>query len=423
VLLGWLVLVCLFGIVGAGEMLDIDGRYQLDVVLVPIPATLVGEIQLDSPAELTVFKTGVESTLDLSVAFWDGAFHLNTAMNIAGLERVIVDLAAPLGPIGLTTEIWLAVPFETVTDINHFTNWVVVPPGDLMFVDGRITAEIEISEITFKNLLMIEDVTFPDPALDFVPLQYPVQDQSFHIGDILLVTSEPYPGVTVTSTTLLCASLETRAVKGWSATGSVDLACSLCDDFCFKETLGISGLEYCGVSLWFNLTLNPLADPALDSGDPIIELSGGGSMSGLWSLGLTGSFSLLPLDITGFSFSTTLCDVISASIQLGEDLNFESASLRSQVGIDTGIMQGSTSATCTIVAGEGVTSLTLGASLTHGTISGGLVWAFVQDSGSLRLGSVTSRFRLDFAPASFAVSVAFGRSGLVQAAITAWLSF
>jgi len=416
VLIGALVLALAVGFAGQGEALDISGTYQLDTVFVPIPATLVDEIQLDTPAELTVFKVGIESTLDLSVTFWDAVVHLNTAMNIAGLERFILDMTAPLGPLLLKPEIWFAVPFETVMDINHFTNWVVVPPGDLMFVKARITAEADILGVDVNNLLMIEDVTFPDPGADFGPLEYETFDQTFHVGDILTVTTDPYPGITLTSTTLFCASLATNAVKGWSARGSVCPTSSLCDDFCFNQRLSLTGLEYCGVSLWFTLGINPCDEP-------ILELSGGGAMSGLWSLDLSSAFSLFPLDISGFSFQTTLCDVIDASIQLGEDFSFQSASLRSQANIDTGIMQGSAFSSCTLIAGEGLTALSLGASLTHGTISGSLNWAFCKQNEEIRLGSVTSRLQFRFAPAAISTSLVFGRRGLVRATLSGVLSF
>jgi len=415
-LIGAIVAVSFLGVGGLGEVFDISGTHRLDVVFVPIPATLVDEIQLETPAELTVFKAGIESTLDLSVSYSEAVLHLNTAMNIAGMERIILDLTAPLGPLVFKPELWFAVPFETVTDINHFTNWVVIPPGDLMFVKARIAAEADLLGLGIRNLLMIEDVTFPDPGTDFEPLEYHLYDQTFHVGDILTVTTFPYSGLTLTSTTLFSASLATNAVKGWSASGSVCPTSSLCGDFSVSEKLSLAGLEYCGVSLWFSLGVNPCEDS-------ILELSGGGSAGGLWDLDLTSAFSLFPLDITGFTLSTVLCDAINASIQFAEDFNFESASLRCQTDVDTGIMQGSAFSTCTLINGEGLTGLSFGATLTHGTISGGASWAFGQHEGSLRLLSVTSRLQLTFAPASVVASLTFGRSGLARASLSAVLSF
>jgi hypothetical protein len=124
---------------GCGGALDLSGTLGLDTVVVPIPATLVDEIQLDTPAQLTLLKFGIESTLDASLAYYDMFVHLNTAMNIPGLERLVVDASLPIGPITLKPEMWFAVPFETVTDVNYFTNWVVIPPGDPLFVKMRCT--------------------------------------------------------------------------------------------------------------------------------------------------------------------------------------------------------------------------------------------------------------------------------------------
>ena len=109
-----------------GELLDVSGRYNLATIVMPVPVTLIGGIQLNTPGELTLLKFGIESTLDFTATIWDAAFHLNSAINIAGLERVITDASISLGPFDAKLEVWHAVPFETVTDVSHFSNAVVI---------------------------------------------------------------------------------------------------------------------------------------------------------------------------------------------------------------------------------------------------------------------------------------------------------
>ncbi len=423
VLAGALVLWGAVGFTGFGDVIDISGTFGLDVLAIPIPATLVDEIQLDTPAELTLLKFGMEAELDLSASFsGDATAHLNTALSIAGLQRCVLDGKFYLGPLGIKPEVWIAVPFETVTDINHFMNWVVIPPGDPMFVKMRCTTDFGMGDIDVTNLFMLEDVTFPNPLADFVPLQYTVQSQSFHTGDILTIKTEPVAGVTLTSVTRFCATEATNAIKGWSASGSVDADASLCDEFCFNESLSISGLQYCGLSLWFKLDVNPCGDPALSSPTPILALTGGGSLSDILSLGITGTFSLFPVNIAGFSLSTTLCDVISVTMQFSELFEMEQLSARAQAPIDTGIMQGSVFAYCTF-AGTAGKACTVGATLGHGTVSGGLSFMFSEQAGSMRLTGTTARLEFKNAPASFTISVGFGRSGLAQAGFGVGISF
>ena len=135
-----LLILTVTGTAAEGQQLKVSGQYGLDVVAIPIPATLVNEIQLDSPAKLTIFKFGVESLLDLHVDYGEFSSRLNGLISVAGLERCILEGSVPLGPILFEPEMWFAAPFETVQDINHFMNWVAIPPGgDLMFVTARLT--------------------------------------------------------------------------------------------------------------------------------------------------------------------------------------------------------------------------------------------------------------------------------------------
>lgn len=411
-----LALVGVVGLTGIGETVDISGTFGFDVIAIPIPATLVTEIQLDTPAELTIFKFGLEAELDLNVSYLGASMHMNTAMSIPGLQRLVLDEKFYLGPLLMKPETWFAVPFETVVDINHFTNSVVIPPGDFMFVKLRWTTEVNVGGLDVRNLFMIEDVTFPNPLADFTPLFYPVQSQSFHTGDILTVRAEPAPGVTLTSITRFCATEATNVIKGWSGGGSVDPDGSCCDDFDINGTLMLSGIKYCGMSLWFRLDVEPCQTSPL-------TLSGGGTLADILNLGLLGSFSLFPFDFSGFTLSATLCDNLTASLQFSDTFHLLQASFRCQAAVDTGIMQGSAFVSG-VFSGEGIgKSFTMGATLGHGTVSGGLSTSFAEQAGSLRLMSTTVRLEFRSSPASFTVSAGFGRRGLAQAGFGIGISF
>lgn len=410
-----LVLGVAVGLAGTAETVDISGTFGFDVVAVPIPATLVDEIQLDTPGELTVFKFGLEAELDLNLTYLGATMHMNTAMSIPGLQRLVLDERFYFGPFHMKPEVWFAVPFETVTDINHFTNSVVIPPGDFMFVKLRCTTEVGLGGLDVTNLFMLEDVTFPNPLADFVPLVYPVQSQSFHTGDILTIRAEPAPGVTLTSITRFCATEAANVIKGWSASGSADAAGSCCDEFYFNETLSLSGIQYCGMTLWFRLDVRPCDDD-------ILGLSGGGTLADILDLGFLGSFSLFPFDFSGFSLTATLCDSFTATMQFSENFELLQTNIRGQCAIDTGIMQGSAFATCSITALE-AKALSLGATLGHGTISGGLTVSFAEQAGSIRLMSTTIRLEFRSSPASFTVSAGFGRRGLAQAGFGIGIAF
>lgn len=416
VLAGSVLLIATVCDCAAGGVLDVSGQCSLGTIMMPVPASLEGGIQLDTPAELTLLKFGIECETDFTITAWDAALHVNSAINIAGLERVITDFSLPLGPMDLKLELWSAVPFETVTDVSHFTNWVVIPPGDLMHVKTRFETSWTSDFLSVDNLLMIEDVTFPNPGADFGPLEYPVQSQTFHVGDILTLSVEPYPGVTLRSVTNFCANSGSRPVKGYTAPGRVDADESLCDVCCWDETLTLTGLETCGIPFWFGLTLDPWAPD-------ILRLSGGGSFSQLGDLELSGSFSLFPLLIGGYSFTFTWCDDVSATVNLSNSFEVLSMTFRGSCDVPFGGMTGRLTSSGTFAGDLRATSLSLAVNATQGTFSGGLGLAISQQAGNLRLSAVTTNLGVALTPVRFTFSVMFGRTGLRQAAFDLGVTF
>jgi len=412
-----LTILTFAGQVTNGELLDVSGQYSLATIVMPVPASLIGVIQVNTPAEMTLLKFGIESKLDFTATIWDAKFHLNSAINIAGLERVIVDVSIPLGPFNTKLEVWNAVPFETVTDVSHFTNWVVIPPADLMYVKTRLAISGVFDAFTFDNLLMIEDVTFPNPYADFVPLTYAaVQSQSFHVGDIFKFSFSPYPGVTVKSVTNISADGGSRPVKGYSAPGRVDAESTMCGDVYWNETLSITGLQYCGIPFWFSLAVDPC-------GEEILRLTGGGSFSKLGDLELSGGFSLFPLLIGGYSFSFSWCDNISAGVSLSNHFEFQSANVRCNIDIPFGAMKGRFTTAATFASDLEATSISMGVSASQGTFGGGLNVGISQQDDTLRLSSVSTNLSMTFTPVRISFSVVFGRTGLRQATLNVGVTF
>jgi len=401
------VLLLVVSLVGQSEPLSVSGRFGLATVMIPMPATLSNDVQVETPAEYAVFKTAIEASLRFS-ASWDNIrLDWDSAMNIAGPERVIIEAEIPFGPITITPEVWFAVPFETVTDIDHFTNYIVIPPGDLMFVKTRWTIDGSYGGIDLNLLFLLEDVEFPDPGADFGPLTYPLQSQSFRYGSIVTATAEVYPGVTLSSVTNINADGGSNAVKGYSASGQAYRSCT--SESWFNETLTLRGLTYKCIPLWVRVKIDPLADP-------IFDIAGGGALTlDMFDLELSGSISLFPTDISGFSFSGSICDSVHVSVSLSEQLHFQGASLSSSSSLDLGLMSLRISGSTSVVAGEGIPGFNFSASVTQGTFSGGMSVAVSDQQDVYRLTSFSAQFSVTQAPAAYSVSVAFGRTGLKRA--------
>ena len=410
------VLCCSFCLIGAGEeAFNVTGRYGIRVDILPVPVTLIDEIKLDTPAELTLLKFGVENSLNLAIRFCDLLFLLDGSINIAGLERVILEMDVPLGPVSIHPEMWFAVPFETVTDINHFTNWVVIPPGDLLFVKTRWTFETDYSGIHFENLLMLEDVNFPDPGRDFEPLFYPEQSQSFRVGNILTLTAEPCPGITLTSVTMYCADQGTNRVKDHSASGRVLPECDLCECSQFSETISLHGLEYCGFPYWVSLRFDPRLDP-------IMQLMGGGSFILYDLYTISGSFSFFPLSLGGLYLHLE-SDCMTATFQVANDFAFTGASLDFSADLEKSWGRMTFRGAGTISAQGSLTTFSLGSTLSSGTISASFSSSFSEQQDRYRLSAIRSALSMTMSPLQFSASIVFGRTGLTQATISAGVVF
>ena len=412
----WWLAVCIVmvlvtaSVLCVAEPLTVSGRFGLDVCMIPMPTTLMNNVQLDTPTEFTQLKHSMEASLNFT-ATWDQVrLDWDSAMNIAGPERVILEGTIPLGPLMLEPELWFAVPFETVKDIDNFTNYAVISPGDMMFVKTRLAVSGSYGGVDFDGLFLIEDVEFPNPSLDFPGPEYTVQSQAFRYGAILTASAEVYDGVTLRSVTNINADGGTNAVKGHSASGRAFRSCS--NDLWWNQTLSLSGLQYCNLPFWLRLSVSPCDDPILD-------LAGGGSLIlDFFDLELSGSISLFPVDISGFSFTGRICDSISVGVSLSESLDFQSASLMSSSSLDLGLMLLQISGSMQVVAGTGIPGANLSFSATQGAFSGSMNIAISEQAGVYRMTSYTAQFSVNDPPVAYSLSVSFGRTGLKRATVS-----
>ena len=197
--------------------------------------------------------------------------------------------------LDIVPEMWFAVPFEAVTDVNNLPNSVIIPPGDIMFVKARVTLSTSISGFSVTTLAMLEDINFPNPGSSYTPLYYPVQSQSFAVGGLTSVSWRAQAGFSMSANIGINASSSGRSVKGYSATGSV-----LPDNFFAR--VGISGIKLADMNLGgtefqsvmlgtsFSFTQAPTQTEGTTAFNTTINLSGR-----LWDkVGIGGSVTLAP---------------------------------------------------------------------------------------------------------------------------------
>jgi len=181
-------------VVGVFASAQLSGRFGLDLVTRRIPTTLTGEIKLDTPSEFVMLEFAIASNLILNVDFGFARLNVDAVVNTAGPEHCVIKAPMNFGELSfyeitfdklsIVPEMWFAVPFEAVTDVNNLPNSVIIPPGDVLFVKARVTFSTSIAGFNITHLAMLEDINFPNPGSSYTPLYYPVQSQSFAIGSL-----------------------------------------------------------------------------------------------------------------------------------------------------------------------------------------------------------------------------------------------
>ncbi len=416
------------GTLGVG----VSGQFGLDVSVRRIPSTLSGDIVLDTPTEYAELEFGIASDLNLKI---DGGFAdalLDAVVNMAGPEHAVLLGDIPIEDLNLygvvidklrfVPEMWFAVPFEAVTDVNNLSNSAVIPPGGALFVTGRITSTCTIGGFSLKHLVMLQDVSFPEPGARFTtppigePITYEATDQDFGIGSILYASWRSQVGFSASATLGLNASQASTSVKGYSAVGSVDPG----NWFASGSISGIHLGSLMGATDW-------LTDAQMGVGFVVSTtqtMSGtlsfsarvfGGMAVGA-SLGLfanAGSFSGISLSgsVGCFGFGVAL-----------DELALTSLSARYNTPLNLGTMKGAFSISATGLE-KGLTGLSTRLSLTQGLFSAGTSVAFAESAGQFRFASMSTQLTYRLSPGTISIQATFSRYGLTRAAVGTGVTF
>ena len=419
------VVLLLLALPAVGQL---TGRLDLGVIARRIPTTVTGEIKLDTPSEFTMLEFAVASKLDLTLRTGLIDPRVKAAVNTAGIEHIVA-----LSPIGfgnlsfyevwldeftVVPEIWFAVPFEYVTDVNNLPNSVIIPPGDPRFVSARATLSASVGGFNVEHLVMLEDVNFPSPGGSYGPLYYPQTASRIAVGSLTTVSWRASIGFSMSAQLGLSASAASKSVKGHSAKGSVtpdssflrisvggirlaqgalfgagvqdvmlgtSFSVATGTDERFATTVSISGTvwENTTISSSISLSTNP---PAIDS--ILLTVTRGPFRMGI---------SLNELDIEGLSAS------------FGNSLNL-------------GAISGSWALSATGIE-QGLTGLAMRLALAQGIFSTNTSITFSTRGEEFGFASWSSSLNFRFSPAVVSVQATFGRYGLTRAAVTTSMSF
>lgn len=412
---------------------QMSGRFGLDIVTRRIPTTLTGEIKLDTPSEFVMLEFAIASNLILDVDFGFAHLNIDAVVNTAGPEHLVLKTPMDFGclpfyeitfdKLSIVPEMWFAVPFEAVTDVNNLPNSVIIPPGDVLFVKARVTLSTSIAGFNITHLAMLEDINFPNPGSSFEPLYYPVQSQSFAVGSLTSASWRAQMGVSVSASIGVNASQAGKSIKGYSATGSVVPGN-------YFARFGISGIKLADINLYgtslqsvmlgtsFTFTKTATQTTGTTAFNTTINLSGKlwdkASIGGSVTLapfppkfgGVTISLSMEPFR---FAFALDTMELTSMSFSFSTSLNM-------------GAMTGSFATTASGLE-RGMTGLSMRLSLSQGIFSAGTSVSFAERAEKFGFASLGSTLTFRFSPAVVTVRATFGRYGLTRAAVTAGVVF
>lgn len=427
-------LVCLLLFAwGVASHAQLSGQFGLDLIARRIPTTLTGEIDLDTPSEFVMLEFAIASNAVLNVDFGFIDLNIDAAVNTAGPEHLVLKTPLSFGSLpvygiaidemSVVPEMWFAVPFEAVTDVNNLPNSVIIPPADIMFVKARVTLSTSLAGFNIRILAMLDDINFPNPGSSYTPLYYRVQSQSFAVGSLISASWRAQMGASLSASLGINASSSGRSIKGYSATGSVVPGN-------FFARFGISGIKLSDVPLpgtvfqsvmlgtSFAFTKTPTQTEGSTAFSTTISLSGQ-----LWdNVGISGSITLRPLPATvgGITLSITAEPFRLAFALDTMTLSSMSASISS--GLNMGAMTGSWGASFTGLE-RGMTGASVRLSLAQGIFSAGTSVSYAQRGEKFGFASWASTLTFRFSPAVVTVQATFGRYGLTRAAVTAGVAF
>jgi len=403
---------------------QITGDLDLSIIARRIPTTVDGEIKTDTPSEFTELEFNIASSVDLEVDFGFCKLGIDGAVNSAGPEHLVVDADASFATIDvygivideltIVPELWFAVPFEAVTDVNGLPNSAIIPPADPMFVAGRVTTSWKVYGFSVRQVLLFQDIMFPNPGGQFGPLTYTAADQLFDIGSLTYVSWRAQIGISISSTTGINASQGSRAIKGYSASGKVIPGE-------FFETLSISGIQLRDFEVGGVVLQDPRIGVAVtmtDTQTPSGSVSFSARLSESFSISTSASVFSGPPLLGSISLSGSFGPYRFAFLL--DQLAVSSLSASFNVPLNLGAMTGSFASSFTGLE-RGLTGMSLRLALSQGTLSGNMSASFSQLGDHFGFASLTTQMSLRFSPGIISLQVTFGRYGLTRAAVNVGL--
>ena len=414
-----LVVLLLVTCIAWGAVGQISGRFGIDLVTRKIPTTVTGEIKLDTPSEFALLEFAIASKLDVTAGFGWGTLDLDAAVNMAGPEHLVTGLDLDIrsvdfygtwiDQIQVTPEIWFAVPFEAITDVNNLPNAVVIPPAKPLFVTARATTALHVDGFDINHLLMFSDVNFPSPSSSYDPLTYGPQTQSFAWGTLARVSWKAQMGFMVRAIAGVNASSSATMIKGHSASGRV------VPDNCFL-TASISGIDIscCDIGpfeitdsrLGLSFTVSTVQSSSA-------TLSYSGRLPGGVSVSTSLALLTFPRKLSGVRLSGVIGPV-SFSVLL-DKLQLTSLSARFNQQLNLGGTTASISASATGLE-RGLTGASAQLVLSRGIFSANTSIACAQRGDEFGFASWATSVSLRLSPATITLQAVFGPYGLTRAA-------
>ena len=416
------------GLLASPALGQLTGHLDLGVIARRIPTTVTGEIKLDTPSEFTMLEFAVTSKLDLTLRTGVIDPRLMAAVNTAGIEHCVLLSPIEFGPVTfygarideltVVPEIWFAVPFEYVTDVNNLPNSVIIPPGDPRFVSARAAFSASVGGFDVEHLVMLEDVNFPSPSGSYEPLYYPQTASRMAVGSLTTVSWRARIGFSMSAQLGLSASAASKSIKGHSAGGKVTPGSSFLRMSVGGINLGQTSLFGVGVQ---DIVLGTSFSVSTDQDERLgitVTVSGAAWEGTTISTGITLGSS--PISVSSISVS-----VRNGPFHLGIALDtFEITGLSASFGtsLNLGAISGSWALSASGIE-RGLTGLAFRLALAQGIFSTNTSITFSTRGEEFGFASWSNSLTFRFSPAVVSVQATFGRYGLTRAAVTTSMSF
>ncbi|HEY5595698.1 MAG TPA: hypothetical protein VIL47_00330 [Candidatus Bipolaricaulota bacterium] len=229
---------------------DVTGTFNLDITMSP----------QGTQTEAVRYAFDIQSNFQFLSTFSGISFGADLGFGITGIEFAVMKLAINLGALDMRQDSVFAVPFGCTLFgfpagngpdegvLGQCPGKYVVPLPDadgdgvldanaVAFVKSRSQLELNIAGITLTNLLLFEDVDFPDiqgknPITgatadhehdhfngDTLYNIYAVngdqddQTPTFGVGDVITISGQTVSGISIISETAICAGLKNHIKK------------------------------------------------------------------------------------------------------------------------------------------------------------------------------------------------------------------